>query len=84
MKEQLDWPKQRSRLFILSMILRIATFIGVCCVNVDVPVSHTSGRKDHAMGMKRGAGDGGGLSGRKERRVGRDGIERGAVDVEDS
>ena len=52
-------------------------------IHVDVSVAQTSYREHHAVGMEGRASDWGGACGCEEGRVGLDGVDAGAVDVEE-
>ena len=53
-------------------------------INVDVSVPQAAYREHHAMGMERRASDRAGPCGREEGGVGLDGVDAGAVDVEEA
>lgn len=52
-------------------------------VDVDVSVPEAADREHHAVGVERRARDGARLGGGEERGVGLDGVDAGAVDVEE-
>ena len=53
-------------------------------VDVHMSITNTGGSKHHTMWVESGAGDGCGASAGEERRPGLEGVEEGAVDVENS
>lgn len=52
-------------------------------IDVDVSVPEAADGEHHAMGVERRARDGARLGGRQERGVGLDGVDAGAIDVEE-
>ena len=64
-------------------MITLCSIASTARIHVDVSVSQTADREHHAVGMERRASDGAGACGREERGVRLDGVDAGAVDVEE-